>query len=323
MSNSITEGLKNIFSEAIIVNGNIITFAKTNIDVESNQEQTMDIFSDKWEEVNKDERVGDLYTFQLDWFLKLYGFGTEENLKKFLQNKSIILDTGCGLGYKSEWFAKLAPHAIVIGIDISDAMYIAAKKYKDLKNLFFIKGDIAATGIKPNSVDFTVCDQVIMHTEKPEYTFKHLSDITKKGGEFACYVYRKKALPRELVDDFFRSQTHNISKEEMWKFSEQLTELGKRLTALNVSFDCPDIPALGIKGGNYDIQRFIYWNFLKCFYKPDWSKQLNDSTNYDWYAPSNAKRFSKEEFEAMINSNDLSISFFHEEEACYSGRFKK
>ncbi len=109
----------------------------------------------------------------------------------------------------------------------------------------------------------------------------------------------------------------------MWQFSQQLTELGKRLSDLNVSFDCPDIPVLGIKGGTYDIQRFIYWNFLKCFYKPEWSMQLNDSTNYDWYAPSNAKRFSKLEFEEMIKSNNLNVSFFHEEEACYSGRFRK
>jgi hypothetical protein len=181
---------------------------------------------------------------------------------------------------------------------------ILGKNYADVPNLVFLKADIAKTGIKSNSIDFTVCDQVIMHTEDPEFTFKHLSDITKKDCDFACYVYRKKALPRELVDDYFRTQTHNISSEEMWKFSDQLTELGKRLTELNVKFDCPDIPVLGIKGGEYDIQRFIYWNFLKCFYKPEWSKQLNDSTNYDWYAPSNAKRFTKEEFE-KIESDKL------------------
>jgi len=28
-------------------------------------------------------------------------------------------------------------------------------------------------------------------------------------------------------------------------------------------------PELGIKGGKYDLQRFIYWNFLKCFGTPN------------------------------------------------------
>jgi hypothetical protein len=90
-----------------------------------------------------------------------------------------------------------------------------------------------------------------------------------------------------------------------------------------VSFESPEIPLLGIKGGKYDIQRFIYWNFLKCFWKEDWGFDLSKATNYDWYAPSNAKRFSKEEFLNMISENKLEISFFHEEEACYSGRFLK
>ena len=57
------------------------------------------------------------------------------------------------------------------------------------------------------------------------------------------------------------------------------------------------------------VQRFIYWNFLKCFWKEDWGFDLSKSTNYDWYAPSNAKRFSKDEFLKM-KENDLSISFF-------------
>lgn len=316
--------LQELFHKPIHLESNLIKFDSENKDdLATNQDQTKDIFSDKWTEVNKDEKVSELYTFQFDWFLKLYGFKNEEELAAYLSKKQFIIDTGCGLGYKAAWFAKLAPKSVVIGIDISDAALIAAKNYADVPNLVFLKADIAKTGIKPNSIDFTVCDQVIMHTEDPEFTFKHLSDITKKDCDFACYVYRKKALPRELVDDYFRTQTHNISSEEMWKFSDQLTELGKRLTELNVKFDCPDIPVLGIKGGEYDIQRFIYWNFLKCFYKPEWSKQLNDSTNYDWYAPSNAKRFSKEEFEKMISDNHLSISYFHEEEACYSGRFKK
>jgi len=255
--------------------------------------------------------------------LKLYGFETEADLRKYLVGKPFIVDAGCGLGYKAAWLAKLAPNSIVIGIDISDAAIHAAKRYKDVENLFFLNADIADTGIKNNTINFTICDQVIMHTEVPELTFKHLSEITSKEGEFACYVYRIKALPRELIDDYFRNQTHNISKEDMWEFSQQLTQLGKALSELNVSFNCPEIPALGIKAGEYDVQRFIYWNFLKCFYNKDWSASINDATNYDWYAPSNAKRYSKEEFEAIIDENKMKINYFHAEEACYSGRFIK
>ena len=101
----------------------------------------------------------------------------------------------------------------------------------------------------------------------------------------------------QTVDDYFRTETHNIPGDKIWEFSEQLTVLGKILSELKVTFNCPDIPVLGIKGCEYDIQRFIYWNFLKYFHRDDWSFDLCKSTNYDWYAPGNTKRFNKEEFE--------------------------
>lgn len=314
--------IENIFNIPVSVNDNIIELSLTK-EHAANQTQTKEIFADKWAEAEKYENIEKLYEFQFEWFLKLYGFASEDALKQYLSSKKIIVDTGCGLGYKAAWFAKLAPHALVIGVDISDAVFIASKNFKNYSNLYFYQSDIAKTHLKKNSIDFTVCDQVIMHTEEPEKTFQHLADITIANGEFACYVYSKKALPRELLDDYFRKETHHITHEEMWKFSEQLTELGKRLSELNVTFDAPDIPLLGIKGGKQDIQRFIYWNFLKCFWKEDWGFELSKSTNYDWYAPSNAKRFSKEEFLKMVSDNKLEVNYIHEEEACYSGRFLK
>lgn len=314
--------LQDIFVSKIEIHGNFISREIESVEA-VNQTQTKDIFSDKWKRVDELTQRKEYHQHALDWFLQLYGFNSEKDLAEYLSDKPIILDAGCGLGFKAAWLAQLAPNSIVVGIDISDAAHFAAKTYGDIPNLFFLKGDIANTGIKDNSIDFVVCDQVIMHTEQPAQTFSHLSKITKTGGEFACYVYAKKALPRELIDDYFRNRTHDISNEEMWQLSSQLTELGKRLSELNVSFESPDIPLLGIKGGNYDIQRFIYWNFIKCFWNDKWGEEMSKVTNYDWYAPSNAMRYSREEFEQIIRHNKLSIVYFHQEEACYSGRFSK
>ena len=315
--------VKKIFKHSIAVEENMIFLDSVENVQQKNQAQTQETFSEKWSQFEQGDKKEEVYSFQKEWFLELYGFDSEESLKQFLSSKNTIIDTGCGLGYKAAWFAELAPHALVVGVDISEAATIAAKNYKHLSNLYFYQADIAKTGIKENRIDFTVCDQVIMHTEDPETTFAHLTSITSKEGVFACYVYRKKALPRELLDDYFRSATHNIPNEQLWEMSSQLTELGKRLSELKITFDSPDIPLLGIKGGKQDLQRFIYWNFLKCFWREDWGKDMSDATNFDWYAPSNAKRYSKEEFINMIEQNNLEIKHFHEEEACYSGRFEK
>lgn len=316
--------VKDLFKLDIEFDNNIISFKnKKSAKHRLNQDQTQDIFSEKWSVFENDKKREEVYKNQMEWFLKLYGFKSENDLKVFLLDKNVILDAGCGVGYKTAWLAKLAPHALVIGIDISEAVYDAGKNYSHFSNLFFLKGDIAKTDLKCNSVDFTLCDQVIMHTEDPKYTFNHLTFITSEKGEFACYVYRKKALPRELLDEYFRTATHNISKEEIWKMSSQLTELGKSLSELNVTFKSPDIPLLGIKEGEYDIQRFIYWNFLKCFWNNELGKEASCATNFDWYAPSNAQRFTKDEFLKLCNENNLLVKHFHEEEACFSARFIK
>lgn len=288
----------------------------------SNQQQTNEVFSDKWKKYDQSEEKERLYEYQRNWYLKLYGFTSEAALAKYLNGCDIIFDAGCGLGYKAAWFAKLAPSALVVGMDYSEACRQAAHNYADIPNLFFIQGDIASTGFKSGTISYVSCDQVIMHTEDPEKTFSELARITeRKSGQFACYFYAKKALPRELLDDYFRTQCSHMNRQGLWAMSEQLAELGKRLSQLNISFDAPDIPALGIKGGTYDIQRFIYWNFLKCFWNEELGTETSVITNFDWYSPSNARRFSELEVRNIVANNALEEIFFHTEEACYSGRF--
>lgn len=316
-----TQRLRDAFAgTAIAVEGNFVL--RTDASQHANQQHTNEAFSEKWQKYEQSDEKERLYQYQRDWYLQLYGFGTEAALADFLASKRVIFDAGCGLGYKAAWFARLAPHALVIGMDFSDAARQAAAAYRELDNLFFVQGDIAQTGLAAGSVDYTSCDQVIMHTEDPAATFAELARITaREGGEFACYFYAKKALPRELLDDHFRTACTTMDRAELWAMSEQLTELGRSLSALDVSFDCPDIPALGIKGGRVDVQRFLYWNFLKCFWNEQLGRETSVVTNFDWYSPSNAQRFSEAEVRAIVDANGMAERFFHAEEACYSGRF--
>jgi len=288
------------------------------------QEQTNHVFGDKWGVYEESSEKEIWYQMQKDWYLQLYGFASEEEFGSFLKSKKIILDAGCGLGYKAAWFANLAPESLVIGVDFSEAVEIAAKNYANFNNLLFCRGDIASTSFLDGSIDYVSCDQVIMHTQNPDETFRELVRITNPNcGEFACYFYAKKALPRELLDDHFRMACKDMSKDELWDMSKQLTVLGKNLSDLNVSVEVPDIPSLGLKGGTYDIQRFIYWNFLKCFWNEHLGEETSIVTNYDWYSPSNARRYSEKEVRDLVEANGLEIGYFHQEEACHSGRFFK
>ena len=312
--------LRQVFQRPVSVNANFALHDDTSS--HANQQQTNEVFSDKWNKFDGSDEKEKLYEFQRNWYLKLYGFESEQALARHLSGCSVVLDAGCGLGYKAAWFARLAPQTLVIGMDFSEAAQRAAENYRSLENLFFIQGDIARTGLRDGSVDYASCDQVIMHTEDPAATFAELARITTSpGGQVACYFYAKKALPRELLDDYFRIHCTRVPRDRLWAMSEQLAVLGRRLSELNVSFEAPDIPELGIKGGVYDVQRFIYWNFLKCFWNPQLGMETSVVTNFDWYSPSNARRFSEQEVRELVAHNRLTEAFFHAEEACYSGRF--
>lgn len=319
-SEAFIKQLQQVARVPLAISGNFAMHS--NLSQHARQQQTNDVFSAKWDRYQQSGEQQRLYDFQRAWYLKLYGFGSEDGLRAHLARCQVVFDAGCGLGYKAAWFADLAPHALVIGMDFSDAARQAARNYAGLPNLFFIQGDIAATGFGDGSVDFASCDQVIMHTENPEQTFAELARIVKRvAGEVACYFYAKKALPRELLDDHFRRLCAGLKREQLWEMSEQLAELGKRLSALDVQFEAPEIPLLGIKGGRYDIQRFVYWNFLKCFWNDALGRETSIVTNFDWYSPSNARRFSEAEVHTLAEVNGLIERFFHREEACYSGRF--
>lgn len=290
-----------------------------------NQDQTNDAFTEKWsrkEQADDDER--DVFKQgQLRWYLSLYGYEDETSFKKALSARRTILDAGCGLGYKAAWFARLNPQAVVVAMDFSDAVFQAAARYSHIENMVFVKGDIADTDFRDGAFDLVNCDQVLHHTESPPQTLQEFHRISAPDMLLHTYVYSKKALPRELLDEYFREYSKRLTSQQLWDLSEQLTQLGRVLSELRVDIDVPAMPALGIKGGRQDLQRFIYWNFLKCYWNEEFGHEASVSTNFDWYSPSNAYRYSSDEFIALCQEAGFATSFLHHEEACHSGRFEK
>ena len=294
-------------------------------DASENELHTSAAFSEKWATLQQDatdEEEG-WKQFQFRWYLICYGYDTEADFAASIAPRRVILDAGCGPGYKAAWFARLNPDATVVAMDLSDSIFVAAQRYGHLPNLLFVKGDIAATPFNDGAVDFLSCDQVLHHTDSPPETVKEFARILAPDGLLNTYVYAKKSLPRELLDEHLRDYAKDLSSEQIWELSDQLTRLGKALSELNISLDVPDVPALGIKGGRQDLQRFIYWNFIKCFWNPEHGFEASKLINFDWYAPSTAFRYSLEEFTNMLAAAGFVPRFLHSEEACHSGRFGK
>lgn len=279
-------------------------------------------FTDKWTSLEQaDEDEEGWKRFQLRWYLDCYGYASEDELAQALRSRRRILDAGCGPGHKAAWLGRLAPHATVVAMDLSESIFLAARRYRDRPNMAFVKGDIASTPFRDGAFDLINCDQVLHHTDDPPATLAEFRRVLAPGGALHTYVYARKALPRELLDEHFREHAKQLSSDELWALSEQLTRLGKELSGLDATIDVPDIPALGIAGGRMDVQRFLYWNFVKCFWNEEHGFEGSRMVNFDWYSPERAFRYDRDEFVAMVEEAGFAADFVHSEEACHSGRF--
>lgn len=110
-----------------------------------------------------------------------------EEIKEFSQlfnEKSTILDLGCGSGYITKYLSDLGLNAI--GIDFSSEMVnIAKKRYPNVKFILDNFIDIEKS-FKENSVDglISIYSLYFIPKEQFENILKSLSKILKKNGKF-------------------------------------------------------------------------------------------------------------------------------------------
>ncbi len=272
------------------------------------QRETQESFSWKWKQAPNYRNATKPH--YLNWYLQRYGFRDASGLAKFLEGRKNILDAGTGHGRDTELFATNST-ATVFGIDISYGIHNAYRDLGSLRNVHFVQADLTRLPFPTGFFDFISCDQVIHHTPDTRASFHALLKHLAPGGDIAIYVYSRKAPIREFSDDYLRERTVAMDPDECWRFSESITKLGKSLSDLKVTFEVPeDIPLLGIKAGAHDIQRFIYWHVLKCYWNDTIDWQSNVITNFDWYHPLHAHRHTPDEVRSWYDEAGLEIRHF-------------
>jgi SAM-dependent methyltransferase/uncharacterized protein YbaR (Trm112 family) len=271
------------------------------------QTGTFDSFSAKWSRVDREE-VRQRVQAQYRWYIERFGFGDEDGLGAFLAGKGTILEAGTGLGGDAARFARLSD-ATVVGLDLSESIVTAQREFGATPNLHFIQADLLRPPLQPQSFDFVSADQVVHHTPDAAAAVRSLARLLKPGGSLAFYVYKRKAPLREYADDYLRERTTTMGVDECMEFSASMTELGRKLSQLGATITLErDIPLLGIEAGEHDVQRLIYWHFLKCFWSEGFSENLNDLVNFDWYHPPYASRHTEEEVRGWCDATGLAVA---------------
>lgn len=271
------------------------------------EEQTKECFSYKWERRETYESEA-MRQKAYHWLVERY-FGTEEQRNRFLdQNRGKkILDAGCGSGFSSSLLLGGALNQMdYLGVDISDATHIARERFKELG----LRGDFIQESITTMELDkkfdIIFCEGVLHHTSNPFQSLRNLVSHLNQKGLIMFYVYKRKAPVREWVDDFIRGKLKDLSNEDAWEQLTPLTKLGKTIGDLNTEIVIDeDIELLEIPKGKYDLQRFLYWFFIKIYYDKNLSLEEMNHVNFDWYRPLNCYRFQPEEVEAWLHQLKL------------------
>jgi len=274
--------------------------------VSAAQAQTSEVFGYKWNRRDTFES-SNARSVMRDWLRTRYG---EPSEMSWLMNDAILVDIGCGAARSSiELFGDRLKQVRFIGTDISAAIDVAADSFGDAGlNGEFIQCDLNALPFRDESCDVLFSEGVLHHTDSTKAAFQRTARLVKPGGRFMFYVYRKKGPIREFTDDHIREKLQGLSPEQAWKAMEPLTKLGIAFGELNAKITVPqDVDLLGIKAGEYDIQRFLYWNVVKMFYRPDLSFDEMAHINFDWFAPVNAHRQTEQEVRKWCDESGFDI----------------
>ena len=285
--------------------------------------KTEDAFSSKWRTHHKNHQAKDWTKFQHKWFLDRFGWKSITQFNNFLKDKQYVLEAGTGVGNTAK-ILSINPTSQVFAIDASESIDFAYKKYGKTPNLHFLQADLRELPFKNKFFDYILSDQVLHHTKNTSTSFKYLTKFLTQKGHISIYVYKKKAPIREYADDHIIKTTVNMSSKDCMEFSKDMAILGKSLSKLNKKIIIPrDITILGVKAGTYNVQRFIYWHFLKCFWDPSNNFERSVGVNFDWYYPKYAYRHTPEEVKKWCEESKLKITHFKEIESGISVTGKK
>jgi len=321
----LTGGLEDDYSEFRAKYGE--AFRKTRLYSNSanrrTSKQVQETFRVKW--TSKDSMgISDdspYKTFMRKWMLNKYGWKDENGFTAAVKGRRFILDAGAGLGREVINLAKAAPTSVVIGLEFSGCAANALKNVAPLSNAYIVQGDILQMPFAKNSFDFLLSEGVLHHTPNTREAFAKCCRVLTKGGEIAFYIYRKKGPLREFADDYLRRIMQTKTTEDKWTIANRVTSLGRALSNAHATVRIPkDIPELGIKKGDMDMQRFIYYNFLKCFWNDALPFDENAIVNFDWYAPKHAHRHTEAEIREWCKENSIEIVWFFGEDSGYSVR---
>ncbi len=280
------------------------------------KKQTVQSFSAKW--TSWEEKAGRLLgqTPQEQEDLAeqlghLFGLnGAEQVEQEIFKSGARVLDAGCGVGWAEELFNH-NPSCERFALDISKSVDVAYVRTKMRQNVCVLQGDILHLPFKGQMFDAIFSSGVIHHTGDARQAFAKLASLLKPKGIIGVYVYAVKPMLREMSDVEIRKKTTMMEYQEAYEFSDQISKLGRAFSQFKTPVVIEkDIPLLGIKKGEYELQKFMYDYFIRCWWNEKMGLEFANLVNVDWWHPTFASHHTQEEIEGWFLENGITINKF-------------
>lgn len=255
-------------------------------------------------------------------FHALLGVDSEQSLRYLFQDGMNCLNAGCGIAW-SEYLFNINANVNRFCVDLSGSVKNAYENTRGLDNVFVAQADLFNLPFSKSYFDIIFSSGVLHHTRDPRKAFETLCSHLKPGGLIGIYVYSIKPFIRELSDYEIRKRTSRMAAADLRKFCAQMAMLGRALQRfkepLLIEAGCE---LIGITRGTYDLQKFVYDHFLKCFYNDRLGLDYSVWANIDWYGPEIQSHHTREELSSWFEENHVSKVRFTELEGWeHSGFF--
>jgi SAM-dependent methyltransferase len=281
------------------------------------QAKTNETFSDKWRRFKNYGLEPQHQDFLFGWYCKKFGLADRDALMEFYCDRKRVLEIGPGSGFNTRFIAEHC-RGQVFALDISDAAFTTFGNTCNLPNCTVVQADLMDAPFPDDSFDLVIADGVLHHTPNTRAALEALYRKVAPGGQFFFYVYKKMGAARQFCDAHIRQHLTKLDPEACYEACKGLTELGRELSRLNatITLEKP-VPLLGIPAGTHDVQRLIYYNFVKCFWNDAFDYETNNMVNFDWYHPNNAWQHTEDEVAGWLN--DLGVTNYRFNDANPNG----
>lgn len=176
-------------------------------------EQTITSFGRQWTTFNVQRPEEDIAYFR-----------SKTGIEPATLKGQLVLDAGCGGGRYSRIAGEAK--ATVIGIDMSEAVEMAAEKTTDLANVHIVQADVFNLPIRSWQFDFIFSIGVLHHTPDTKAALSKLIPLLNETGSIAIWLYPRWPAVFEIYNRLLRAVTTRMNLDTLHRFAVALEPLG-------------------------------------------------------------------------------------------------